>query len=82
LFDIDGTILSAHDISASSFGAALELVFGTRGSMETYDSFRGGDSRIAVLLNADLSDLAGRGTIRAPWPPSRPSSPWTCGWGP
>jgi phosphoglycolate phosphatase-like HAD superfamily hydrolase len=37
LFDIDGTILSAHEISASCFAAALEQVFGTSGDMAAYD---------------------------------------------
>jgi phosphoglycolate phosphatase len=37
LFDIDGTILSAHGVSAAALGAALEDSFGTRGAMDGYD---------------------------------------------
>jgi phosphoglycolate phosphatase-like HAD superfamily hydrolase len=60
LFDIDGTLLSAHDVSAACFGSALEEVFGTRGPIEDYDYSGKTDPQIVreLMREAGVSETA------------------------
>jgi len=55
LFDVDGTLLTAHGAGRRALGRALHDVFGTAGPIEAYD-FRGKTDPRIVL---DLMRLAG-----------------------
>jgi phosphoglycolate phosphatase len=48
LFDVDGTLVSARGAGRAAMARALEVVYGTRGSIDAYD-FRGKTDPRAIL---------------------------------
>lgn len=55
LFDVDGTLLIARGAGRRALGRALEQVFGTAGSLDTYD-FRG---RTDIRIVLDVLEAGG-----------------------
>lgn len=53
LFDIDGTLIRGDQAGRLAMGAALEKMFGTRGSLDTYEMGGKTDSRIVTDLLSD-----------------------------
>lgn len=60
LFDIDGTLISARGVGRRAIAHALREVYGTQGSLDTYDTRGRTDPRIVVdvLQAAGLGDPA------------------------
>ena len=53
LFDIDGTLINGDRAGRLAMGAALEKMFGTRGSLDSYEMGGKTDSRIVTDLLSD-----------------------------
>ena len=60
LFDIDGTLISARGVGRRAIAHALREVYGTQGSLDTYDARGKTDPRIVtdVLKTTGLGDQA------------------------
>jgi phosphoglycolate phosphatase-like HAD superfamily hydrolase len=54
LFDIDGTLIRGDQAGRLAMGAALEQMFGTKGSLDTYEMGGKTDSRIVSDLLGDV----------------------------
>lgn len=59
LFDIDGTLIRGDQAGRLAMGAALEQMFGTKGSLDTYEMGGKTDSRIVsdLLSEVDIDSL-------------------------